>query len=258
MTGDAPAPPAPGELPGDAAGRPPPADDGDLDVPRIIEITDERGPMAAAALALIEAAFAPPDRQPVSELRSELAEKRLDLLSAYDFHLLTALDARDRPVGTIAGVYLAGVNAGFVTYLTVLEAHRGRRVARRLRRRLVETFRTDARQAGHEELNWVLGEVRADNTWLRGLVRHRGAIPFDLEYFHPGMVPGAPHDPYILYRQPVGDPRPELPAPLVRRILFVIYRRAYRVRYPLEREAFRNMLGQLEGRESVGVHPDFA
>ncbi len=236
---------------------PPPRRSENLDVARIVEITDERGPIADAALGLIEAAFEPPDRQPVSELRSEVAEKRLQLLTAYDFHLLTALDAASRPIGTIAGVYLAGVNAGFVTYLTVLEAHRGRRIARQLRRRLVETFRTNARQAGHEELNWVLGEVRADNSWLRGLVRHRGAIPFDLGYFHPGMIPGVPHDRYVLYRQPVGDARVELPASLVRRILFVIYRRAYRVRYPLEREAFRAMLAQLEDREMVGMHREW-
>lgn len=224
---------------------------------RIVEITDEREPVADAALALIEGAFDPSDRQPMSELRSEIAEKRLDLLSAYDFHLLTALGEEDRPIGTVAGVYLAGVNAGFISYLTVVEEHRGRHVARQLRRHLVETFRSDARQAGQASLNWVLGEVRADNRWLRGLVRHRGAIPFDLEYFHPGMIPGVPHDHYILYRQPVGDRRAELPVSLVRRILFVIYRRAYRVRYPLEREAFRSMLGQLEGRESVGAHAGF-
>jgi hypothetical protein len=43
----------------------------------------------------------------------------------------------------------------------------------------------------------------------------------------------------------------------VRRILYTVYRRAYRVRYPLEHAGFRNMLAQLEGREFVGAHPDF-
>jgi hypothetical protein len=52
----------------------------------------------------------------------------------------------------------------------------------------------------------------------------------------------------VLYREPVGDLRAELPASEVLRLLYVIWRRAYRVDYPLQRDTFCYMLDQLEGR----------
>jgi GNAT superfamily N-acetyltransferase len=224
---------------------------------RVVEIRDEREPLAEAALAVIADMFAAHERQPMAELRSEIAERRLGMLSGYNFHLLTALYEGDaEPAGTIAGLYLDGVNAGFITYLAVRKQHRGRRIARVLRPQLIEVFEADARRTGHDRLAWVLGEVRADSPWLRRLVRTRGAIPYDLEYYHPGMSIGG-SERYVLYRQPVGDYRRDLPVELVRRTLFAIYRRGYRVRYPLNRDIFNVMLDQLKGREVVGVHPDF-
>ncbi|MEX1182451.1 MAG: GNAT family N-acetyltransferase [Gemmatimonadota bacterium] len=224
---------------------------------RTVEIMDEREPLADAALAVIEEMFAPGERQPLAELRSEIAERRLGMLSSYNFHLIAALhDSDPEPAGAIAGLYLDGVNAGFITYLAVRRQHRGRRIARVLRPHLIEVFRADARRAGHTDLAWVIGEIRADSPWLKRLVRTRGAIPFDLEYYHPGMsLIGA--ESYILYRQPVADERRELPVSLVRRLLYAIYRRAYRSRYPLQRDTFQHMLQQLEGRTQVGVHPGF-
>lgn len=227
------------------------------DAVRIVEIRDEREPLAEAALAVIADMFPASERQPLAELRSELAERRLGILSGYNFHLLTALYEGDaEPAGTIIGLYLDGVNAGFITYLAVRKQHRGRRLARLLRPRLIEAFRKDARHSGHDDLAWILGEVRADSPWLKRLVRTRGAIPFDLEYYHPGMALDQ-HERYILYRQPIGDLRIDLPVELVRRTLYAIYRRGYRVRYPLNREIFNAMLEQLKGREFIGIHPDF-
>jgi GNAT superfamily N-acetyltransferase len=224
----------------------------------LVEVMDERDPLAEQACALINRTFAPADRQPVSELLSELAERRMGLLSNHNFHLIAACAPGDgEPVGAAIGVYLGGVNAGLVMYLAVRPEYRGRRVARLLRPRLVEAFRADARREGHPELAFVLGEVRSRSPWLRRLVRTRGAIPFHLDYFHPGMTPGE-GEPYVLYRQPLGDARRELPLPLARRILYAIYRRAYRVRYPLQRHGFAAMLRQLEGRSVMGVHPDFS
>jgi GNAT superfamily N-acetyltransferase len=224
---------------------------------RVTEVFDERDAVSEGALALIASAFRRPDRQPISELRSEIEEKRLGLLTAFDFHLLAALDSEGVVVGTASGLYLAGVNAGFITYLTVVPAARGRGVAARLRRGLVRCLRDDASAAGHPDLAWVLGEVRAQSRWFDRLVRKRGVLAFDLEYFHPGMEPGRPHERYLLYRQPVGDRRRELPVGLVRQILYAIYRRGYRVRYPTERPAFRMMLESLEGKKTVAPHPEF-
>jgi GNAT superfamily N-acetyltransferase len=226
--------------------------------PRLVEIEDERDPLAGAALGIIQDMFAPADRQPLAEFMSELAERRLGLVSTHSFHLLAALYAgEEEPAGSIIGVYLGGVNAGFIMYLAVRRQHRGRRIARLLRPRLIEAFRADARRAGRDDLAWVLGEVRASSPWLRRLVRTRGAIPFDLDYYHPGMSPGSAER-YVLYRQPIGDHRRELTAALTRRIIYAIYRRAYRVRYPLERAGFAAMVEQLQSRTTVGVHPDFA
>ncbi|CAN5734570.1 hypothetical protein BH23GEM9_BH23GEM9_20760 [soil metagenome] len=225
--------------------------------PRIIEIMDERDPVAAPALSLIHDMFEPVDRQPVSEMLSELAERRLGMFSTYNHHLFAALHDDDaEPAGCILGVYLGGVNAGFVMYLAVRRRYRGKRIARLLRPSLIDAFRADAVRVGHDDLAWVLGEVRASSPWLRRLVRTRGAIPFDLDYYHPGMEPGGPER-FILYRQPLGDTRLELPTALTRRVLYAIYRRAYRVRYPLQRAGFLAMIEELQQRETIGVHPDF-
>ncbi len=222
----------------------------------VAEVTDERSPLALSALRMFERAFAPRDRQPIAELRSEIEEKRLGLLITTEYHMLAAVDERGGVAGAISGVYLQGVNAGFVYYLTVEEAHRGQRVGRRLRSRLVELFGADSVNAGHEGLAWVLGEVRVDNPWMRGLVRRRGAIPFDLRYYHPGMEMNDARR-YVLYRQPVADTRPALPANEVTRILYQIYRRAYRAGYPLLRPTFRAMIAELQEKGEIGLHPDF-
>lgn len=235
----------------DAAPVPPPPAE------RIVEVTDERNPLATAALEVIMESFPPEDRQSLHQLRTEIGEKRLGLLSDYDFFLFTALDEDGHPMGSVAGIYLDGINAGFVTYLAVRSRYRGRQVARRLRATLIDACRRAARRLGYEDLAWVVGEVEAESPWLRRLVETRGAVAFDLDYFHPGMLPGASPKRFVLYRQPVGDHRIEIPTDLVRRILYSIYRRAYRVRYPLDHEAFRHMLQQMEGRETVGASAEF-
>lgn len=223
---------------------------------RIDEVEDERTTVAEAALRVIAASFPPGEVHPLEELRMEVAETRLGLLNFYDFHLLALRDAAGAVVGAGAGVYLAGVNAGLVTYLATRPEVRGRRLGREVRAHLVERFQADARRAEWETLHWVLGEVRRDSPWLRRLVRVGSAVPFDLTYFHPGQSPDAA-TPYVLYREPVGDHRRALPADEVRRILYAVWRRGYRVRYPLARAAFQRMLEELEGREEVGPHPDF-
>ncbi len=222
----------------------------------IVEVDDERDPLAEQALELIAESFPRHERQPRSELRSELMEKRLGLLTAYNFHLLATVGEDERPLAVIFGIYLAGINAGFIAYLASRPEARGKRYGRRLREALIEAFREDARRAGRKDLAWVLGEVPMKSPWLRRLVREGGAIPFDLTYFFPGLRGPGSEATYVLYREPVGDKRTELPVELVRRILYAIWRRAYRVRHPLEREDFRTMLAELEGRATIGPHPE--
>jgi ribosomal protein S18 acetylase RimI-like enzyme len=226
--------------------------------PRLVEILDERGPIAAQALELIEATFPVRERQPSEQIAMEIAEKRLDLLTMYDFHLFAAVSEEEEVLAIASGVYLGGVNTGFVTYLAVREGYRRLRLGRRLRVALVEAFRADARTAQEPDLAAVVGEVRLESPWLRRLVREREVLPLDLAYFHPGQDPTGARTRWVLYRQPIVDHREAMPVRDVRQLLYAVWRRAYRVRWPLEREGFRRMLEELEGRTLVGMHTEFA
>jgi GNAT superfamily N-acetyltransferase len=225
---------------------------------RIIEVQDERGPLAEKALGLIQAHFPPRERQPIEQIAMEIAEKRMRLLTSYDFHLFAAVDEHDEVMAVSSGVYLGGVNTGLVTYLAVAEAYRERQLGRSVRSALVEAFRQDARSLDWSELAAVVGEVRIENPWLRRLVREKAVLPLDLTYFHPGLDPSEGNARWILYRQPIADRRELLPAAEVRQLLYAIWRRAYRVRWPLEREGFIHMLDQLAEREEIGAHREVA
>jgi ribosomal protein S18 acetylase RimI-like enzyme len=224
---------------------------------RVVELSDERDPRTLEALDLVAESFAPQDRQSVSSLRYEIEEKRRGLLFPGNIHVLAAIAPAGHVAGTVVGIYLDTVNAGLITYLAVRPEHRRQQLARRLRTRLVRSFGDDARANRHEDVAWVIGEVRSDNAWLRRLIRQRGAIVFDFEYYHPGMAPGRGSARYVLYRQPAGDGRRTLPAALVARIVYAVYRRGYRVRYPLEHDGFVAMIAALEGRDEIPPHPEF-
>jgi hypothetical protein len=225
---------------------------------RIVEVRDERAPVTRAALSIIRDTFPPEERQPLDNLAMEVRERRLGLTRDEPYHLMVALSEEGRAMAVAAGVYLSPCNAGLVTYLGVSPEYRSRRLGRGIRTALAEAFRADARGLGRGELNWVVGEVRMDNPWLGRLVRDRAAIPFDLTYYHPGVGPGWSSEEWVLYRQPVGDSRPEIPAEEVGRLIYRIWRRAYRVRWPLEHEGFAAMVEELSTRESVAAHPAFA
>lgn len=237
----------------------PPASDGepapDAAPGRMVEILDERTEIGVAALDLIRRSFPPRERQPTDQIAMEVAEKRMGLLTSYDFHLMAALGTGNEVLAVGSGVYLSGVNTGFVTYLAVEPGHQGRQLGRALRTALVDAFRSDARAFEWSELAAVVGEVRLESPWLKRLVRDRSVLPLDVAYYHPGEEPGTPGAHWVLYRQPVNDLRLDLPVGEVRQLLYAIWHRAYRVRWPLEREGFLAMLRELEGRELVGAHP---
>lgn len=224
------------------------------DEPRVVRVEDERDPLARAALELIVEAVG--DVQPVDDLLSEIEEGRRGMYSGGGYHLLAMLDEEGLPMAAAAGIYLRGVDAGFVTYLAVRAVQRRRLRGRRLREDLVESIRGEARRLDGRHPRWTVGEVRRGSPWLRTLVRAGRAIPFDFPYFHPWM-PRAAQGRYVLYREPASDPRRELPAAEVARLVYAIWRRAYRIRFPLQSELFRYMLEEIEARGMVGCHPDF-
>lgn len=222
---------------------------------RVVEIADERSELAQDALELIVRSIG--DVQPLDDLLSELEETRRGFPTGGRYHLLAQLTPdEDRAIAAAAGVYLEGVNAGFITYLAVRPDQRGRQLGRTLRQHLVEAFRADAERTWGKDLAWTVGEVRRESAWLRTLVREGQAIPVDLRYLHP-WTPRRADRAYVLYREPVGDLRPELPAEEVKRLVYSIWRRAYRIRFPLQSDTFCYMLRQMEGRETIGIDPDF-
>jgi ribosomal protein S18 acetylase RimI-like enzyme len=236
-----------------------PLSDGSDEEPteRIVEVEHEASSVARQALDLIRSTFPPHERQPLDQIAMEIEEKRLGLLTTYDFHLFAAVEPDERVVAVASGVYLGGVNAGFITYLSVSEEARSKGVGRRIRGALLDAFDYDARSLDWAELAAVVGEVRLESPWLQRLVREREVLPLDFRYFHPGQDPLHDSEEWVLYRQPIADSRRSLPVGEVRQLLYAIWRRAYRVRWPLERAGFRAMLGALSGRETVGTHPDF-
>ncbi|MET0398770.1 MAG: GNAT family N-acetyltransferase [Longimicrobiaceae bacterium] len=222
---------------------------------RAVEVDDERSPLARATLELIHEAIG--DVQPTADLLTELEEHRRGLPSGGCYHLLALLNPEGEPVAAASGVYIEASNAGFVTYLAVRADQRRRRLGRKLRDYLIEAFRAEALRTRGERLAFTVGEVRHASPWLRTLVREGQVIPFDFGYFHPWM-PLRSEGRYVLYREPDGDARRTLPADEVLRLVYGIWRRAYRIRYPTQSETFCYMLRQLEAQGTVGFHVDFA
>lgn len=228
------------------------ADGADL---RIVTIDDERDPLAREALELITESIW--DVQPVDDLLTEIEERRRGMPSGGDYHLLAMVDDKDRPAAAAAGIYLESVNAGFITYLAVREDMRDRQLGRGLRAHLVEAIRDEARRTRGEDPAWTVGEVKRESPWLRTLVSAGQVIPFAFPYFHPWM-PRRSEGRYVLYREPMADARPTLPADEVVRLVYAIWRRAYRIRFPLQSETFCYMMDYLQSHGIIGTHADFA
>ena len=222
---------------------------------RVVEVTDERGPLARRSICLIQEAIW--DVHPTGFLLRELEETRRGVARGGGYHLLAMLGADgEEPLAAAAGAYLQTVNAGFVSYLAVREDLRGQGLGRELRGHLLDTFRAQARREGGAELGNVLGEVERESPWLRMMVREGRVMPLDFPYFHPWMARQS-EGYYALYREPLADTRPELPSEEVARMVEAIWRRAYRVHGPLPRDTYRYMMESLKGRETVGADRDF-
>ena len=180
-----------------------------------------------------------------------LEEKRLGLLYPFNFHYLVArLD--DRAVGLATGHYLALLNMGFIGYLAVSPSVKRGRIGSRLRHRLVKELRRDARAAGYKDLVAVIGEVEAVNPWLKHLIRQRGAFALDLDYRQPALRSNLEDVPLVLYLEPIGRPIKRVSSHNVRKLLYAIYRRVYRIRFPLKNRTLSRLMQGLESRHWIG------
>jgi GNAT superfamily N-acetyltransferase len=155
-------------------------------------------------------------------------------------------------VGLASGTYVGSLNMAMIGYLVLASDFRGRGIGPRLRARLRERFERDARAHRNEPLAALVGEVETANRWLKLLVHRSGAIALDLPYYQPSLRPGGTVHPLILYYQPLGARRRTLPVAAVRRLLYAIWRRLYRIPKPLRHPAFRKMMRSLRGRARIG------
>ena len=98
----------------------------------------------------------------------------------------------------------------------------------------------------------MVGEVKAANPWLGHLVARERALALDFRYHQPRLHAGAEPVRLVFYYQPVGVRRRSLAAPELRRLLYTIWRRLYRIPKPLSNTAFRANMASLKGRRRIG------
>lgn len=216
----------------------------------IREILDENDPAFRAAYALLRESFHRAEMLPLGDWRNAMRERQEALWTDVNWHLLAA-ERGGRLVGACSGSYLGNHNVGVIGYIAVTKSVRSSGLGPRMRNGLRRRFEADARFAGHDRLRAIVGEVREDNSWLKHLVRREGAIALDFPYFQPSLS-GKGIVPLVMYYQPLDRPMKSLSTARLRRLLYSMWRRAYRVGRPLNDPAFRQMLRSLRGRRRIG------
>lgn len=217
----------------------------------IREIESARQPAFRAAYELLRRTFPRRERLSRSEWAEVLHERSAGLWTDLNWHLLVAT-RHGRVVGTASGSYVGNVNIGMVGYVVVVPSQRGHGVGQRLRHALREALEQDAQRVRGRRLTALVGEVRPDNPWLRHIVRQEGAIALDFPYHQPSVSWLRRAVPLVLYYQPLVDARRSLPASEVRRLVYTLWRRVYRVAKPLSSKVFRHMTRALHGRRRIG------
>lgn len=221
---------------------------------RVREIRSARDPAFASAHAMLRRIFPKSEMMPRRAWVQVLREREQGLWTDLNWHLFVA--QRDGVViGAASGSYLGNVNVGVIGYVAVDSAARAAGLGPRLRRALVRAFTRDARDVNGTALRAVVGEVHADNPWLRVLVSRHHALALDFPYYQPALHRTEKGVPLVMYYEPIGTRRRWLPAGEVRRLLYTMWRRAYRVPSPLKDANFRRMLRALEGRRRIGPQP---
>ncbi len=204
-----------------------------------------------AAYRLMRRCFSANEMTAASDWARTMRERERGLWTDLAWHLLVA-ERGGKVVGAASGTYLGNVNVGVVGYLAVKAGSQGTGLGPRLRRRLVRLFERDARRVLGAAAGAIVGEVREDNPWLRSLVRRQGAIALDFPYYQPALDGKRALVPLVLYFEPCGQARRSLGAAELRRLLYTMFRRAYRIARPLSRPAFQRMMRSLAHRRRIG------
>lgn len=218
----------------------------------IREVLHSADPAAAKGHGLVWRTFHKSESVGRGEWLNSLREREARLWTDLRFHLLVA-ELAGAVIGVATGTYLGNVNTGVIGYLAVSRAARGSGVGPRLRARLRTLFRRDARELAGEPLSAVIGEIRPDNPWLQTLIRRDHVLPLDFGYLQPKLRPGEPSVPLVMYYEALDRVIHRLPAALIRKLLYTLWRRIYRIAQPLSDAAFRKMLAELEGRRYIGA-----
>ena len=219
---------------------------------RLREIVHSADPAFRRAYAILRDTFPPSELVKAADFLRVLRERAAGVWTDFLWHMVVGERGRTL-LGCATGSYLGSLNIGLVGYLAVRKGLRSGGLGPRLRERIREAFDVDARKLHGHGVDALVGEVEADNPWLGRLVRYYGAIPLDIPYYQPPVRPTEPEVPLVLYYQPLRRNRTKLHVTEVRRLLYAIWRRAYRIAAPLEHRRFRKMLAALDGRRWIGA-----
>jgi hypothetical protein len=219
---------------------------------RLRELLHAADPAFRRAYALLQRTFPPTELVKRSEFLRTFRERAAGVWTDFLWHMVVGEKGKTL-LGCATGSYIGSLNVGLIGYLAVAPGLRSHGLGPRLRERLRQAFDASARRLHGHGVDAIIGEVEADNPWLGRLVRYYGAIPLDLLYFQPPVRPAEPVVPLVLYYQPLRRERRRLPVAEVRRILYAIWRRAYRIAAPVEDARFRRMLQSLDGRRWIGA-----
>lgn len=218
---------------------------------RIREVRDPRDPAIRGAYALLSRTFDRGERVDLAGWTGSLRERASGLLTDLLWHLLVA-EHGTQVVGFASGNYVGSLNIGVIGYLAVESDIRSHGLGSRLRERLKGAFQRDALRIAGDPLEAIVGEVSTTNPWLRALAARPGVVVLDFAYVQPRLRADDQPTPFRFYYEALVRPRRSLPAGELRRILFAIWRRIYRVARPLDRRSFRRMLRSLERRRTIG------
>jgi len=218
----------------------------------IREIRSPHDPAIGPAHRLLHRMFPRAELLPLRDWRYALAERAAGLWTDLGWHIIVAeLDGRVHGVATAN--YVGNVNVGMIGYIGVDAKGRASGVGGDLRERMREILQRDALRMRSVPLRAIVGEIHAYNPWLRHLVRYSGALALDFPYRQPSIRSAEKAVPLVLYYQGLDRRRRSLRTEEIRRLIYAIWRRVYRIARPVSRRSFQQMLRSLPPGSRVGA-----